>query len=30
VYDCRPYLGGTNAETCNIATAQAGTYHVLV
>ena len=22
--------GGTNAETCNIATAQAGTYHVLV
>ncbi len=27
VYDCRPYLGG-NAETCNIATAQAGTYHV--
>ncbi|MBE5316080.1 MAG: proprotein convertase P-domain-containing protein [Xanthomonadales bacterium] len=28
-YDCRPLLGG-NAETCNIATAQAGTYHVLV
>jgi PKD repeat protein len=27
VYDCRPFLGG-NAETCNIATAQAGTYHV--
>jgi carboxypeptidase T len=27
VYDCRPYLGG-NAETCNIATAQAGTYYV--
>jgi serine protease len=26
-YDCRPYLGG-NAETCNIATAQAGTYYV--
>jgi len=29
VYDCRPYLGG-NAETCNIATAQAGTYYVRV
>jgi serine protease len=28
-YDCRPYLGG-NAETCNIATAQAGTYYVRV
>ncbi len=28
-YDCRPYLGG-NAETCNIASAQAGTYHVLL
>jgi len=28
-YDCRPYLGG-NAETCNIATAQAGTYHVMI
>jgi subtilisin family serine protease len=27
VYDCRPYVGG-NAETCNIATAQAGTYYV--
>ena len=27
VYDCRPYAGG-NAETCNIATAQAGTYYV--
>ncbi|MDZ4811465.1 MAG: PKD domain-containing protein [Pseudomonadota bacterium] len=27
VYDCRPFLGG-NAETCNIATAVAGTYHV--
>jgi serine protease len=26
-YDCRPYLNG-NAETCNIATAQAGTYYV--
>ncbi|MCI1710437.1 MAG: proprotein convertase P-domain-containing protein [Chiayiivirga sp.] len=26
-YDCRPYASG-NAETCNIATAQAGTYHV--
>jgi PKD repeat protein len=28
-YDCRPFLSG-NAETCNIATAQAGTYHVMV
>src|SRR6185369_3747015 len=28
-YDCRPYVGG-NSETCNIATAQAGTYYVLV
>jgi PKD repeat protein len=28
-YDCRPYLGGNN-ETCNITTAQAGTYHVMV
>ena len=28
-YDCRPYLGG-NSETCNIATAQAGTYHVML
>ncbi|TDR36655.1 PKD domain-containing protein [Tahibacter aquaticus] len=28
-YDCRPYLGG-NAETCTIATAQAGTYYVMV
>ena len=27
VYDCRPYAAG-NAETCNIATAQAGTYYV--
>ncbi|MDZ4812191.1 MAG: proprotein convertase P-domain-containing protein [Pseudomonadota bacterium] len=27
VYDCRPFLGG-NAETCNIATAQVGTYYV--
>jgi PKD repeat protein len=26
-YDCRPYLNG-NAETCTIATAQAGTYYV--
>jgi lysyl endopeptidase len=26
-YDCRPYTGG-NAETCNIATVQAGTYYV--
>jgi len=29
VYDCRPYLNG-NTETCNIATAQAGTYHVML
>ena len=28
-YDCRS-IGSTNAETCNITTAQAGTYHVLV
>ena len=28
-YDCRS-IGGTNAETCNIATAQAGTYYVLI
>jgi len=27
VYDCRPYVSG-NAETCTIATAQAGTYYV--
>lgn len=27
VYDCRPYVNG-NTETCNIATAQAGTYFV--
>ncbi len=27
VYDCRPYASG-NAETCNIATAQAGTYYI--
>lgn len=26
-YDCRPYQSGNN-ETCNIATAQAGTYYV--
>ena len=26
-YDCRPYASG-NSETCNIATAQAGTYYV--
>lgn len=29
VYDCRPYVNG-NAETCNISTAQAGTYFVNV
>jgi len=28
-YDCRPYLSGNN-ETCDIATAQAGTYYVMV
>ena len=28
-FDCKSE-GGTNAETCNIATAQAGTYHVLI
>lgn len=28
-YDCRPYANG-NSETCNIATAQAGTYYVMV
>ncbi len=28
-YDCRPYVGG-NAETCNIATAQTGTYYVVL
>jgi lysyl endopeptidase len=28
-YDCRSQ-GSTNAETCNIATAQAGTYHVMI
>ncbi len=29
-YDCRSWAGSTNNETCNIASAQAGTYHVLV
>jgi len=28
-YDCRPYVAG-NSETCNIGTAQAGTYYVMV
>jgi endonuclease I len=28
-YDCRPFLSG-NAETCTIASAQAGTYHVML
>lgn len=28
-YDCRPYKNG-NSETCNISTAQAGTYHVMI
>jgi len=28
-YQCRPYQGG-NTETCTVATAQAGTYHVML
>ena len=28
-YDCRPYKGG-NSESCSFATAQAGTYHVMI
>lgn len=28
-YDCRPYVSG-NAETCNISSAQAGTYYVRI
>lgn len=28
-YDCRPYLSGNN-ETCDISSAQAGTYYVMV
>jgi len=28
-HDCRPYLNG-NSETCNISTAQVGTYHVMI
>ncbi len=28
-YDCRPYLNGNN-ETCNISSAQSGTYYVMV
>jgi PKD repeat protein len=28
-YDCRPFIGG-NTENCPIATAQAGTYHVMI
>jgi endonuclease I/PKD repeat protein len=28
-YDCRPYIGG-NVESCPIALAQTGTYHVMV
>jgi vibriolysin len=28
-YECRPYSGGNN-ETCNVATAQAGTYYVML
>ncbi|HEU5398276.1 MAG TPA: pre-peptidase C-terminal domain-containing protein [Gammaproteobacteria bacterium] len=29
-YDCRSINSGTNNETCNIATAQAGTYYAMV
>ena len=29
-YDCRSINSGSNAETCSIATAQAGTYYVMV
>nr|WP_328796943.1 PPC domain-containing protein [Luteimonas deserti] len=29
VYDCRPYLSGSN-ETCSFATPQPGTWHVTV
>jgi endonuclease I/fibronectin type 3 domain-containing protein len=29
VYDCRPYVGG-NAEVCDISTAQAGTYYIII
>jgi hypothetical protein len=29
-YDCRSINSGTNAETCSIATAQSGTYYVMV
>jgi serine protease len=28
-YDCRPYVNG-NAETCNVTTAQSGTYYVML
>ncbi len=28
-YDCRPFVGG-NSESCPIASAQAGTYHVMI
>ena len=28
-YDCRPYVGG-NTENCPVATAQAGTYYVMI
>ena len=28
-WDCRPYIGGNN-ESCPVATAQAGTYHVMI
>ena len=28
-YDCRPYVGG-NTEACPVATAQAGTYYVMI
>ncbi len=29
-YDCRSVVSGSNAETCSIATAQAGTYYAMV
>jgi serine protease len=29
-YNCRPYLGGTSAETCTFATPQAGIYHIML
>ncbi len=29
-FDCRPFLGGTNAETCNIASPSTGSYFIRV